>query len=189
MNRQIVPVLLVAFVFALLVLVPASVQAQEFEYVGSAKCKKCHLKQFKSWESTTMAQAFESLRPGAKAEAKTAAGLDPDKDYTTDAACVTCHVTGMGKAGGFVDEASTPDLVGVGCESCHGAGGTYIQDEHMSLKNKEYKRADIIAVGMIDDPLTTCESCHNADSPTSTGEFVANKDDGIHEHHPLKYEH
>ena len=117
------------------------VRAQEVghEYIASKNCKKCHFKQYKSWQETAMAQAFESLEPGVKAEAKTAAGLDPQADYTQDASCVGCHVTGFGEAGGFTSVEETPELVGVGCESCHGAGGTYTQEGYMTLKNKEYK--------------------------------------------------
>jgi hypothetical protein len=168
--------------------------AEEHKFVGSKKCKACHLKQYKSWETTTMAKAFDTLKPGERAEAKTKAGLDPQKDYTTDPECVACHVTGYGKPGGFVDFATTPDLAGVGCESCHGAGGTYIQSEYMSLKNKEYKKAEIVAVGMVDtvgEPQ--CTGCHNSESPfvgdDHVFDFAAKKDEGTHDHTPLKYQH
>ena len=174
--------------------VPSDAADDEHSYIGANKCKKCHIKEYKSWSETKMAQAFETLRPGERAEQKTAAGLDPNKDYTRDAECVRCHVTGYGKEGGFVDEASTPELVGVGCEMCHGAGGTYVADEYMSLKNKDYKRADIAAVGSIYPPTEAqCQVCHNQDSPF-VGEgyvfdFEQRKKDGAHEIYPLKYEH
>lgn len=173
----------------------AAVRADgEHEFIGSAKCKKCHLKQYKSWETTTMATAFDALKPGERAEAKTAHGLDPAKDYTTDAGCVKCHVTGFGMAGGFVDVETTPDLVGVGCESCHGAGGTYTQEHLMSLKNKEYKKADVVAAGMVAEvSAEQCVSCHNENAtgaePGFVFDFEANKDKGTHEHVPLKYVH
>ncbi len=61
------------------------------DFVGAKKCKMCHMKQFKSWETTKMAQAFELLKPGVAAEAKTAAGVDPNKDYTGDDSCLPCH--------------------------------------------------------------------------------------------------
>jgi hypothetical protein len=175
-----------------------SAQDGEFAYVGSKKCKKCHLKQFKSWEATTMATTFDALKPGERAEAKTGAGLDPAADYTTDATCVGCHVTGMGKPGGFVDIETTPDLANVGCETCHGAGGTYIQDGYMTLDNKEYMKADIVAVGLVDVVTEAqCVACHNSESPfvgddyvfdyeaMTTGDAAA----ATHEHFPLKYEH
>ena len=96
-----------------------------------------------------MAKAFEQLKPGMAAEAKKKAGLDASKDYTQDATCLPCHTTGHGKPGGFTDLATTPDLSGVGCEMCHGAGGTYTQSHYMTLNNKEYKKADLVAVGLI----------------------------------------
>ena len=166
----------------------------EHAYVGSKKCKMCHLKEWKSWSETKMANAFETLKPGVRAEQKAAAGLDPDKDYTKDAECVRCHTTGHGQTGGFVDSGSTPELAGVGCEMCHGAGGTYTKAEYMSLKNKEYKKAEIVAVGLVDAvTVAQCETCHNSDSPFVGDDYVfdfeANKAKGTHEKIPLKYQH
>ncbi len=164
------------------------------EYLGSKKCRPCHLKEWKSWSETTMAKAFEVLRPGERAPEKQAAGLDPAKDYTADATCLPCHVTGYGKPGGFTDIEATPDLAGVGCEMCHGAGGGYVKDEYMSLKNKEYKKADLVAVGMVGEITEDqCKGCHNTDSPFVGDDYVfdfaANKDTGTHEKFPLKYPH
>ncbi|MCP3964562.1 MAG: hypothetical protein GY719_42580, partial [bacterium] len=89
---------------ALLTGLPASVAEEaEHAFVGTKKCKKCHLKEYKSWAETKMAKTFEVLKPEIRAEAKVAAGLDPAKDYSTDATCLPCHTTGYGKEGGFVD--------------------------------------------------------------------------------------
>ena len=177
-----------------LVFVVGNAVGDEHAYVGAKKCKMCHMKQYKSWEATTMATSFDILKAGERAEAKTAAGLDPDKDYTTDAVCLPCHTTGYGEAGGFVDIATTPTLAGVGCETCHGPGGTYIADGYMTLKNKEYKKAELVAVGMVDTVSEAqCTNCHNAESPFVADGFVfdfaANKDEGAHETYPLKYTH
>ncbi len=184
---------LVALTFSVLLLgAPVTSAEETHAFVGSKNCKKCHLKEFKSWEATKMAKAFESLKPGVAAEAKHAAGLDPQKDYTADAECVGCHTTGHGQPGGFVSVAETPDLVGVGCEECHGAGGTYLQDGYMTLQNKEYKKAELVAVGMVAEVTAAqCTKCHSADNPFSPGEFdfAASKDKGTHEIFPLKYPH
>ena len=168
--------------------------AEEHAYVGSKKCRTCHMKEHKSWATTKMANAFDTLKPGERAEAKAAAGLDPDKDYTTDPECLPCHVTGYGKQGGFTSIEETPHLAGVGCEACHGAGGTYLKPQYKSLKNKEYKKADIVAVGLVDQVgEAQCTPCHNADSPFVAEDFVfdfeANKEQGTHEKFPLKYPH
>jgi hypothetical protein len=168
--------------------------AAEHAYVGTKDCKKCHLKEYKSWAETKMAKSFEQLRADVAAEAKTKAGLDPKKDYTKDAACLGCHTNGYGKKGGFVDEASTADQVGVGCEMCHGAGGTYVADDKMSTKNKEYKKADVVAAGMVATVgEAQCVACHNEKNPFHAKgtkfDYAANKDKGMHEKFPLKYAH
>lgn len=192
MNR---PIGYLLSLIALLVLVGAPLSsAEEHAYVGTKNCKKCHLKEYKSWAETAMAKTFDVLKAGERAEAKEKAGLDPTKDYTTDPECVRCHVTGYGKTGGFVDIETTPELAGVSCEMCHGPGGTYTQDEYMSLKNREYKRSEVVAVGMVEKVgPDQCTGCHNSESPFVSDDFVfdfeANKDKGTHESFPLKYNH
>lgn len=185
---------LAVLLFTALVLAAAAGQEAKHEYVGTKNCKKCHIKEWKSWSETKMAKTFETLKPGVAAEAKTKAGLDPNKDYTTDATCLPCHTTGYGKPGGFVDVATTPELMGVGCETCHGPGGTYTQDQYMSLKNKEYKKAEVVAVGLVDQVSERqCIACHNTDSPFVGDDYVfdfaTRKDEGVHEQFPLKYPH
>ncbi|NIM02343.1 MAG: hypothetical protein GTN89_16445 [Acidobacteria bacterium] len=194
MKRPTLTALLLLGALIVAVSLTPPVFGEEHAYVGTKNCKKCHIKEWKSWAETKMAKTFDTLAPGAAAEAKIGAGLDPDKDYTTDPECLRCHTTGYGKEGGFVDLATTPDLAGVGCEMCHGAGGTYTQDEYMSLKNKEYKKADLVAVGMVDTiTVEQCQNCHNTDSPFVGDDYVfdfeAKKDEGTHEKYPLKYPH
>ncbi len=172
----------------------SSGQATEHAFVGTKKCKKCHLKEYKSWAETKMAKSFNDLKPGERVENKIVAGLDPEKDYTTDATCLPCHTTGYGKKGGFVDVETTPELVGVSCEACHGAGADYIQEQLMSLKNKTYAKVDVVAAGMVAEvSAEQCTPCHNAESPFVGDDFVfdfeANKEEGIHELFPMKYEH
>lgn len=194
MRRVLGTFILLLAIFVLLAWLGPSSQAGEHEYVGSNNCRKCHIKEWRSWSETKMAKAFDVLKPGERAEAKKEAGLDPDKDYTTDPACVKCHVTGHGEPGGFVDIETTPDLAGVGCEECHGAGGTYTQDGYMTLQNKEYKKADLVAVGLVGEITEDqCVKCHNTESPFVGDDYVfdfeTRKDEGTHEKFPLKYEH
>jgi len=169
----------------------AAYAADSFAYVGAKKCKACHLKEFNSWSGTRMAKSFELLQPGVSADAKKKAKLSPDKDYTADPVCLACHTTGYGKPGGFVSLASTPDLVGVQCEMCHGPGGTFIQKENMSLTNKEYKKADLVKLGLVGEiTKSQCENCHNPKSPFFKDfKFEERKAKGTHEKLPLKYKH
>lgn len=144
--------------------VPASwhPELQEGEYVGSRDgCRKCHLREYRSWERTPHAKAIELLSPEEQA--------DPN--------CVKCHSTGFGEPTGFVSMEETPKLANVGCEVCHGPGSLFMDKEIM----KDHDAA--IAAGLRVPDETTCRACHNAESPTFSGEFdfeVA-KEEGIHD--------
>lgn len=164
------------------------------EYVGAKKCKGCHIKQYKSWEETTMANSFENLKPGVNADAKKKAGLDPDKDYTADADCLACHTTGYGKPGGFKSLAETPDLINVQCEGCHGPGADF---KEIMKTNKEFKLAEATAAGLVmpTEKVNNCMECHNDKSPFNEKLDPKYKFDikerlkQTHEHFPLKYQH
>lgn len=173
--------------FCGLALLAGAAQAQ---YVGASKCRPCHLPQFKSWEQTRMAKAFDLLKPGVAAEAKQTHKLDPNKDYTGDPNCVSCHVTGSGHPGGFTSLEKTPGLAGVQCEVCHGPGAGYLKPQLMSLTNKEYKRGDLVAAGMVAPSAETCKTCHNQKSPFyKPFDFEARLGEGVHARTPLKYKH
>lgn len=174
-------------VVGFLLLLPLEVYSQ---YVGVARCRPCHIPQAKSWEQTKMAKAFELLKPGVAVEVKREHKFDPDKDYTQDPACLSCHVTGYGQPGGFESIEKTPKLAGVQCESCHGAGAGYLKPNLMSLQNKEFKRADVVAAGLVIPDAKTCETCHNPKNPFNKPfDFKTRKQQGTHEHLPLKYPH
>ncbi len=64
----------------------------------------------------------------------------------------------------------------------------------MTLKNKEYKRSEVVAVGMVETiGIEQCQTCHNTDSPFVGDDYVfdfeTRKDEGTHEKFPLKYDH
>ncbi len=170
-----------------------------YSYVGSKKCKKCHVKQYKSWKKTRMAEAFDILEPGESSEMKTKFHIDVSKDFTQDETCLECHTTGLGKPGGY----AVPDpedkkavktakkLRGVGCECCHGPGSEYVKvfEEIMKSKRK-YKVEELYAVGLHKIDEATCKTCHNERSPTRDPavvfDFETQKEKGTHEHFPLK---
>ena len=89
----------------------------------------------------------------------------------------------------------TSELDGVSCEICHGAGSEYTKEQYMHLKNKEYKLSEVVKVGLI-SPVTADSStslCHNENSPffnkDKPFDFEKRKDEGTHQHFPLKYKH
>jgi len=167
------------------------------EYIGSTKCKKCHLPQHKDWEKTRHGTALETLKAGNKAEEKTKHKLDPAKDYTKDATCVACHTVGLGKPGGYqipADEEAAKKvkhLEGVGCEMCHGPASKYneIHEEIMKSKRK-YKVDELYATGMLKSEKAVCLTCHNEKSPTVDAsvpfDYDKMKEKGVHAHVPLK---
>ena len=49
---------------------PGAPNAGDYSYVGSKKCKKCHLSQHKSWAKTKMGKTFDTLKSGKSADIK-----------------------------------------------------------------------------------------------------------------------
>ncbi len=185
---------------AALIGVPAQAgDDSSYSYVGSKKCKMCHLKQYKSWAQTRMAKSLDILKPGNNQEAKEKFNLDVDKDYTQDGTCLKCHTVGFGQAGGYaIPDADDKKAVrrakkleGVGCECCHGPGSEYIKVFEDILKSgRKYKVEELYAVGLSKIGKATCTTCHNDESPTvnpgETFDYEKLKDEGTHERYPLK---
>lgn len=158
--------------------------AQDFEYVGSAKCKMCHKKveageQYGKWEAGPHAKAFETLKSEKSAKIANDKGIEGEAWKAPE--CLKCHVTGFG-AGGYevkCDKFWNPaeddkegakavkrmkGLEAVGCEACHGPGSKY--------KSKKIKQAIVAgeieasSVGLLEVNKETCITCHNDESPT-----------------------
>ena len=106
-------------------------------YVGSEACKDCHLKEYEGFVvNAKKSGSFESIE-------RLKTGLTDDEIKK----CYSCHTTGYGKPGGFVDPETTPHLRNAGCEVCHGPG-----EEHVKTTDSE----DIKGQLTKDD----CEVCH-----------------------------
>jgi hypothetical protein len=86
------------------------------QYVGSAKCQKCHAAAFAVWAGSKHAHAYEELVKAKKPSSR---------QY--DGECVVCHVVGLGYKTGFTSEKDTPHLLNVGCESCHGPASEHVK--------------------------------------------------------------
>jgi hypothetical protein len=168
------------------------------EYYGHSRkdskagCSSCHKKQWKSWRTGRHSKAIFSLKAGTYKKEKIAAKLDPNKNYLKDKKCLKCHTTGY-EQGGFEykDKQKKKLLHGVGCESCHGAGGKY-----MKLKDEddEYKRAQVVKLGLTFGEEKLCRKCHNDDSPFNEKvnpkyafNYKKSVKEGTHEHFKLRY--
>ena len=176
-------------------------------YLGTSACKKCHIKQAASWAKTRMASSFDALKPcdlktyegKHLAERRRNAGLDPEKDYRSDAKCLKCHTTGYGRPGGYpvtvtkenADRAAR--LQNVQCESCHGPGSRYVPFfEKLEPRTGKYRRAEVLALGLVIPERTVCLGCHNSESPFVPKEefdFEKMKEKGTHEHIRLRFPH
>jgi Cytochrome c554 and c-prime len=142
---------------------PAASTAKAAEYVGNAKCKMCHMKQFKAWSTTQHASAWATLtNPDAKKAADVAAALkiEVKGSPSTNDACVTCHVTGFQLPGGFpqADSTKAAAVVNVTCENCHGPGSL-----HAAAPMAEKKK-------LINHAVTAnmCMQCH---TPVTSPKF------------------
>lgn len=149
----------IILILCLVFLSSGALVAQEFQYVGAAKCKICHNKpatgqQYKIWSEKLHANAMKSLsNEKSLAYAKEHNIADPTKEPS----CIKCHST----AGSLKDSqmAGITIAEGVSCESCHGPGSAYktntiMKDQALSIKN-----------GLIIPDQKLCEKCHNKENP------------------------
>jgi hypothetical protein len=103
-------------------------------YVQAESCKDCHEEEYRLWKQSRHAHAFQTL-------------VDRHQDYNPE--CVGCHVTGFRRPTGFLNAKSTPEMMDVQCEACHGPG-----KGHPDSVGKGYGR-----VGR-----AFCVSCHTTDN-------------------------
>lgn len=104
----------------LLAQVPKSVSLEGL-FAGSSACADCHPKAHTSWQESRHSKALGTL---------VQIGHDGDPE------CVSCHVVGLTKQGGFRSRADTPDLANVGCEACHGPSSKHIADPNTPPPSK-----------------------------------------------------
>jgi len=103
-------------------------------FKGSQSCEECHKELYDHWETTSHSFAFERL-------------VSQSRHFDRD--CTPCHSTGFYKIGGFENPEVTPELVDVGCESCHGNGHDHVADPKQPME--------------ISDASSGCRACHTVD--------------------------
>ena len=107
---------------------PASIAGDHF--LGEKNCRRCHEAEYNMYSSQDHARAFATLTKN-------------QRDSSPE--CLPCHVVGYGQPGGFASKQSTPDLVNVQCENCHGMG----------TKHPDHGAVNAAVVGP-----EVCLSCH-----------------------------
>lgn len=135
LKKRFIPAMFVVSCLA----IPA-LHAQEVakHYVGSETCAQCHEGEYKRFIAYSKKHhSFDSVE-------KLRDGLTPEEVQQ----CYSCHTTGFGKPGGFVDPETTPAMKELGCESCHGPGSLHAQTE-----DPEQIRGKLT--------LLDCQQCHN----------------------------
>jgi len=150
-----------------IVYVVSNLLAADAQYVGTAKCKMCHMSkkrgnQYGVWKSNKHADAFNVLATEeAKAVAKKA-GIEGNPQEAVK--CLKCHVTAYEAPASA--KASTLTLEeGVGCEACHGPGSLYKSIKVMKALTAGTQDAEAVAFQEGGDEAN-CKKCHNEESPT-----------------------
>jgi hypothetical protein len=120
-------------------------KVMDHDFVGAERCRACHAEEYAMWAKGPHARAFEVLGP---------------KDRT-DPRCLSCHTA--------VPDDLSPMLLGVQCESCHGAGRHYSIDWIM----RDTELSALLSLARVDDK--TCTRCHTESAPSLTPFVVADK--------------
>jgi hypothetical protein len=128
--------------------------AQEFEYIGAAKCKMCHNKpttgqQYLKWTQTRHSGAFETLKSEAAVKYAKENGI---ADASKEAKCLKCHSTFHAIDADL--NICLKETEGVSCESCHGPGSVYKSMGIMKSREKS------VTKGLIIPTKEVCVTCH-----------------------------
>jgi hypothetical protein len=140
----------IIFLLGMVILTIGMVNAEDFKYIGAAKCKMCHNKadkgaQYNQWASTPHAKAMDRLK-GADA---------------TNPKCLKCHSTAAAANQALIATITVAE--GVSCESCHGPGSAYKVATTMKDKTLAMSK------GLIMPDEKVCKKCHNEESPNYKG--------------------
>jgi hypothetical protein len=130
---------LVAISFWLLPLSPKDVRADgvaSHDYVGAETCRSCHVEEYNIWAAGPHAKALTVLSESER----------------QDRRCLQCHT--------MVTDDLGAGLVGIQCETCHGAG-RYYSSEHV-MRDSDLRSRLLY----VEPNEKTCVACHTEDSPS-----------------------
>jgi hypothetical protein len=127
------------------------------DFVGSAKCEACHEESARVWKKSGHGRAYQTL-----------ASLNPARNF--DPECISCHVIGWHPQewfpyeGGYASQETTPKLINVGCESCHGPGGAHVAAEQSDDEKVQGTLRRAMVVTKEESRQRVCGACHDGDN-------------------------
>ena len=99
--------------------------------------------------------------------------METDPPRNNDPECISCHVIGWHPTNyfpyksGFLSEKETPQMVDVGCESCHGPGGAHVAAESGGDAALQKKLQQAMVVTKEESQTSHgkwCQNCHDLDN-------------------------
>jgi hypothetical protein len=160
MKVSIINLKLLLFLPLYLSLLALPVLAEDFQYMGSKQCAKCHMSksvgsQYVQWLQSRHAQAHWRLASDwSKFLAKQRDKYKHIDEPIKAPECLRCHHTGAQNKGAKYAPSYNAEE-GVGCEACHGPGSAYMDPLIMS------DRKEFLAHGGIVPTIETCTRCHH----------------------------
>ncbi len=150
---------------------PTVIDDIDAQYLGVSSCVPCHSNAhagfskgpYGVWRDHFHSSAFETLkRDYTKAFAKKRGIIDP----VTNWRCRKCHVTAYGVEPKRLGP-NYSDAEGVGCETCHGPGGKYLNEHYREgVTDAELEAMGFRVYRNLEERDLLCRSCHNELSPT-----------------------
>jgi len=136
--------------------VSSTAQPREPVYVGVRVCSECHSgpeagHQFSTWRLTPHAKAFATLSMEESTEIARLSGI-PEAPHTARV-CLGCHATAADAEEWERDETFLIED-GIQCETCHGPGSEYMDEEVMRNRELAMERGLKMPSG------STCMVCH-----------------------------
>jgi hypothetical protein len=128
------------------------------KYSGTKQCADCHEDAHKIWRKSKHAAAWNALAKNA---------IPP---RINDPECIACHVVGWNRKeqvpykNGFLTQKTTPDLINVGCESCHGPCENHVNAEKGADVKLQEKLRNAIKLSVDKNAKKICIECHDGDN-------------------------
>ena len=143
-------------------------------FIGSATCANCHDEEFEIWEDGVDGNGG----PHEKATVSLEKNPNDDRVWVQrhyDPECISCHATGWNAQNfypyktGFMKLADD-DLLGNGCENCHGPGSAHVEMEDLVAGGQQVdpvariQRTREMYLSVSEARANACKECHDLDN-------------------------